>query len=151
MLTALDDVSDKVAGLRTGADDYLTKPFDMGELEARIEALIRRARRDAPGTLTHYEFGGMQVDFVKATLRREGHVQSLSEREPRLLAYFAEHRGEVVSRESLLEHVWGWSCRTSFTRTVDVHVMRLRQKIEVDSRAPRFIVTAHGSGYRFTG
>jgi two-component system, OmpR family, alkaline phosphatase synthesis response regulator PhoP len=151
MLTAMDQVKDKVTGLRTGADDYVTKPFAMGELQARIEALTRRPRRDAPEAVSAYEFGGMRADFEKATLTRNGQMQVLTERESRLLRYFVENRGKVVSREALLLHVWGWGGATTYTRTVDVHVVRLRQKIETDARSPQFIVTVHGLGYRFTG
>jgi two-component system alkaline phosphatase synthesis response regulator PhoP len=151
LLTAMDQLKDKVKGLRTGADDYVTKPFAMGELQARIEALLRRKRRDAPPPLSTYEFGGMRADFDKATLTRNEDVQVLTERECRLLRYFVENRGTIVTREALLLHVWGWSGSAAYTRTVDVHILRLRQKIETDARVPQFILTVHGLGYRFTG
>ncbi len=150
MLTARDEVEDKVGGLKAGADDYLTKPFEAAEFLARIEALMRRtARQSGPGLRT-YDFGGMRVDFAKSRLVRDEKTIDLSEQECRLLQYLIENRGEVVSRDTLLREVWGYET-VPITRTVDVHVAWLRQKIEADPKQPRFIVTVHGRGYRFDG
>lgn len=150
MLTARDDLNDKVSGLKSGADDYLTKPFEADELLARIEALLRRTSPKAGSELRHFDFGGMRADFVNNRLIRKDKTIDLPDQESRLLRYFAEHRGEVVSRETLLRDVWDYKA-VPFTRTVDVHVSWLRQKIEADPKDPRFIVTVHGRGYRFEG
>lgn len=150
MLTARDEVGDKVSGLKSGADDYLTKPFEVDELMARIEALLRRTSPRAGTELRHFDFGGMRADFVNNRLIRKDRTIDLPDQESRLLQYFAEHRREVVSRETLLKDVWDYKA-VPFTRTVDVHVSWLRQKIEADPKDPRFIVTVHGRGYRFEG
>jgi two-component system, OmpR family, alkaline phosphatase synthesis response regulator PhoP len=150
MLTARDDLDDKVSGLKSGADDYLTKPFEVDELMARIEALLRRTSPKAGGELRQFDFGGMRADFINNRLIRKDKTVDLPDQESRLLRYFAEHRGEVVSRETLLKEVWDYKA-VPFTRTVDVHVSWLRQKIEADPKDPRFIVTVHGRGYRFEG
>lgn len=147
MLTARGQVRDKVEGLKLGADDYLTKPFDVEELKARIEALLRRARRqDSKDAI--YEFDGIRVDFSKSRLERGTEFTELSDRECRLLRYFVDNRGRVITRDELLQHVWGYN-EVPFTRTVDVHIVWLRQKLETDPRNPRYIVTIHGEGYRF--
>ena len=150
MLTARDELEDKVGGLRSGADDYLTKPFEAEELLARIEALLRRAARDIVPQLGSYEFGGIRADFARNQLVREGQTIALPEQESRLLRYLVEHRRQVVSRETLLREVWDYKA-VPLTRTVDVHVAWLRQKVEVDPKSPRFIVTVRGRGYRFEG
>lgn len=150
MLTARDETGDKVSGLKAGADDYLTKPFEADELLARIEALLRRTSPRAGEEMRHFDFGGMRADFVNNRLIRKDTTIDLPDQESRLLRYFAEHRGEVVSRETLLREVWDYKA-VPFTRTVDVHVSWLRQKIEADAKDPRFIVTVHGRGYRFEG
>ena len=149
MLTARDRTSDKVVGLKLGADDYLTKPFESAELLARIEALLRRvpAARQVPDP---YRFGDVEVKIRSAVVSRDGKPVKLSAREFTLLKHFIENRGDVLSRDELLDAVWGYNFIPS-TRTVDVHVAWLRQKLEADSRAPRFIVTVHGLGYRFEG
>ncbi|MEM1094640.1 MAG: response regulator transcription factor [Bacteroidota bacterium] len=150
MLTARSQTLDKVLGLKLGADDYLTKPFQMAELMARIEALLRRsAHRGAPSATT-FRFGPVQVDTLRAEVTRAGDVVDLSAREYQLLSYFIKHRGEAVSRERLLRDVWGYD-RFPNTRTVDVHVARLRQKLEPNPRAPQYINTIHNHGYRFDG
>jgi two-component system alkaline phosphatase synthesis response regulator PhoP len=151
MLTARGQIVDKVVGLKLGADDYVTKPFEMMELLARIEALLRRApaQQSAPSSET-YQFGPVQVDFRKAEVTREGRPLELSAREFQLLRYFIEHRGNVISREELLNEVWGYNAMPS-TRTVDVHVAWLRQKLEPNSRHPQYILTLHGLGYKFVG
>jgi len=144
MLTARGQVIDRVLGLKLGADDYLTKPFDMMELLARIEALLRRARAAAPNAATLL-FGPVQVDFRSAVATRDGQPVELSSLELKLLRYFVDHRGAVVSREELLDKVWGYDA-TPVTRTVDVHVASLRQKLGAE-----IVLTVHGMGYKFVG
>jgi two-component system alkaline phosphatase synthesis response regulator PhoP len=150
MLTARGQVLDRVVGLKLGADDYVTKPFEMAELLARIEARLRRAPVvDAPDHV-RYAFGPIQVDFRRAEVVKAGEPLDLSAREFQLLKYFIEHRGATLSRDELLNEVWGYNSMPS-TRTVDVHVAWLRQKIEVNARHPQFILTVHGLGYKFVG
>jgi two-component system alkaline phosphatase synthesis response regulator PhoP len=149
MLTARAQVVDKVIGLKIGADDYVTKPFDMMELMARVEALLRRApSRPENGGI--FEFANIRVDLLGTEVFRDGKIVPLSAREFQLLRYFIEHRGATLSREEILKEVWGYSANT-FTRTVDVHVASLRQKLEKDSRQPAFILTIQGLGYKFVG
>jgi two-component system alkaline phosphatase synthesis response regulator PhoP len=148
MLTARTLTSDKVTGLKLGADDYLTKPFEMPELLARVEALLRRASQPAYTGGSVYQFGSIRVDFSKTEVTRDGQPLALSAKEFQLLRYFIEHRGETLSREKLLTDVWGYGVMPS-TRTVDVHVAWLRQKIEPDPKEPQFILTVHGMGYKF--
>jgi two-component system alkaline phosphatase synthesis response regulator PhoP len=149
MLTARADLTDKVVGLKLGADDYLTKPFEMIELLARVEALLRRSGRALAGPGA-YAFGDVRVDFRKAEVFRSGEAVALSALEYKLLAYLIEKRGVVLSRDELLDRVWGYDA-TPTTRTVDVHVASLRQKIEPNPAKPRWILTVHGLGYRFDG
>jgi two-component system, OmpR family, alkaline phosphatase synthesis response regulator PhoP len=150
MLTARGQIVDKVLGLKLGADDYLTKPFDMLELTARIEVQLRRAAATAPGATARYQFGEVTVDFRKAEVTRAGRPIEVSAREFLLLKYFIEHREATLSRDELLNEVWGYHS-TPTTRTVDVHVAWLRQKIEPNVRHPRYILTSHGLGYKFVG
>src|SRR5215470_3828511 len=145
MLTARGQTVDKVLGLKIGADDYVTKPFDAGELLARIEALLRRA--NIPATAGVQRFGSVQVDLRGTTVTRDGDVVPLSAREFQLLRYFVEHRGTTLSRDVLLKEVWSYSTE-AFTRTVDVHVASLRQKLEDDPKKPTLIVTVPGLGYK---
>jgi two-component system, OmpR family, alkaline phosphatase synthesis response regulator PhoP len=147
MLTARGQVVDKVVGLKIGADDYVTKPFDMMELMARIEALLRRAP-SRPGNDGVFDFGSIRVDLRGTEVFRNGKVVALSAREFQLLRYFVENRGATLSREDILKDVWGYSAHT-FTRTVDVHVASLRQKLEKDPKQPAFILTVQGLGYKF--
>jgi two-component system alkaline phosphatase synthesis response regulator PhoP len=149
MLTARGAVVDKVVGLKLGADDYVTKPFEMAELLARVEAHLRRTPV-APHPSEGYAFGDVRVDFRKAEATKDGAPLELSAREFQLLRYFVEHRGATLTREELLNEVWGYNSMPS-TRTVDVHVAWLRQKIEPNSRHPQFILTVHGMGYKFAG
>jgi len=150
MLTARGQVVDKVVGLKLGADDYLTKPFEAIELMARLEALLRRRPAGAlPGGDT-YRFGDIVVDFRRAEVTRAGAAVDLSAREFKLLKHFIEHRGATISRDELLAEVWGYD-DMPLTRTVDVHVAGLRQKIEANPKAPVFVVTVHGLGYKFVG
>ena len=149
MLTARSQVVDKVVGLKLGADDYVTKPFEMVELLARIEAKLRRAPV-TPHPTEGYQFGGIRIDFRRAEITKDEQPLELSAREFQLLKYFIEHRGATLTREELLNEVWGYNSMPS-TRTVDVHVAWLRQKIEPNARHPQFILTVHGMGYKFAG
>jgi two-component system alkaline phosphatase synthesis response regulator PhoP len=153
MLTARGQVVDRVVGLKLGADDYLVKPFEMAELLARVEALLRRgapaAAGVAPGAET-FRFGDITVDVRKAEVTKGGQPLDLSAREFKLLCYFIEHRGAVLSRDELLNEVWGYNAMPS-TRTVDVHVAWLRQKLEDNPRHPVWVLTVHGLGYKFAG
>lgn len=150
MLTARTQVVDRVVGLKLGADDYLTKPFEMIELLARIEALLRRSRGGAPATNGTYRFGAVEVDFRRAEVTKDGVPLALSALELKLLRYLIENRGLVVSRDELLDQVWGYDA-SAHTRTVDVHVASLRQKVEPQPGRPQFIITVHRLGYKFVG
>ncbi len=149
MLTAKGQVVDKVVGLKLGADDYVTKPFEMVELLARIEAKLRRAPATAHPS-EGYQFDDVRIDFRRAEVTKGGAPLELSAREFQLLKYFIEHRGATLTREELLNEVWGYNSMPS-TRTVDVHVAWLRQKIEPNPRHPQYILTIHGMGYKFAG
>jgi two-component system alkaline phosphatase synthesis response regulator PhoP len=150
MLTAKSQVVDKVIGLKLGADDYMTKPFEMIELLARIEALLRRAsgQDHEPSPDGRFQFGNILVDFRTTEVFRSGQPLKLSAREFKLLRHFVENIGTTFSRDQLLNSVWGYDAAV-FTRTVDVHVAWLRNKIEPDARHPKHIQTVHGYGYRF--
>ena len=150
MLTARGQVTDKVVGLKLGADDYLTKPFETIELMARLEALLRRRPSAALPGGDGYRFGEVVVDFRRAEVTRGGQPVELSAREFKLLRHFVEHRGDALSRDALLSEVWGYD-EMPLTRTVDVHVAGLRQKLEANPRSPEFILTVHGLGYKFVG
>jgi two-component system alkaline phosphatase synthesis response regulator PhoP len=150
MLTARGLVVDKVVGLKLGADDYLTKPFEMMELLARVEALLRRVPHEPESQIEAYQFGPIRIDFRSAEVERDGEKVDLSAKEYQLLRYFIEHRGATVSRDELLNEVWGYDAMP-VTRTVDVHVAWLRQKLEPNSRHPQYILTVHGMGYKFIG
>jgi two-component system, OmpR family, alkaline phosphatase synthesis response regulator PhoP len=150
ILTARDEVTDKVVGLKLGADDYLTKPFEMIELLARLEALIRRSSISSQATPPAvYQIGALQIDIRGTTVTRDGEPIALTAREFQLLRFFVENRGATLSRDQILKEVWGYSSE-AFTRTVDVHVAGLRQKIELDSKHPTLIVTVPGLGYKLT-
>ncbi len=150
ILTARGQTVDKVVGLKLGADDYLTKPFDMSELMARVEALLRRSPNKLTSTTSAQscQIDNLRIDFRGTSVTRDGEVVNLSAREFQLLRYFVEHRGATLSRDELLTQVWGYNAAT-FTRTVDVHVASLRQKLEEDPKQPRFILTVPGLGYKF--
>ncbi len=148
MLTARDQTVDKVLGLKIGADDYLTKPFEMIELLARVEALLRRRPGHGPKA-TFYPIGDYVLDIRKQALRREGETTELSTQEFKLLKYLCEHKGEVLDRDELLDAVWGYD-EVPYTRTVDVHIAWLRQKLG-DSKSQKLIVTIRGRGYKFEG
>jgi two-component system, OmpR family, response regulator VicR len=145
MLTARDQKSDKLKGLELGADDYITKPFDFEELQARIRAVLRRARRSA----TRITIGDAVIDFVAFTATRGGLDLRLSRREFDLLGYLAEREGRIVQRDELLREIWGFPDEPA-TRAVDYAIRRLRRKLEADPHNPRHIHTVHGNGYSLT-
>lgn len=149
MLTARGQTIDKVLGLKLGADDYLTKPFQMAELLARMQALLRRSvRTTAQASTSRFQFADIEVDLRRAEVKKAGTVLDLSAKEYQLLCYFIAHRGEARSRNDILNEVWGYDAAPT-TRTVDVHVARLRQKVEPNPRYPQHILTIHNLGYRF--
>lgn len=150
MLTARGQIIDKILGLKLGADDYLTKPFDMGELLARIEAILRRTPHENQPLSEIYTFGDVRVDSRRAEVTRNGQAIELAAREYHLLRYLIEHREATISRDELLNEVWGYDAMPT-TRTVDVHIGLLRQKLEPNPRHPQFILTVHGLGYKFVG
>ncbi len=149
LLTARGDENDRVLGLELGADDYVTKPFSVRELLARIKAVLKRAPQagKAPGRDV-CRFGDIEVDFKRQRVTKRGDDLELSTREFRILACFIEHRGEMLSREQLLNEIWGYDVFPT-TRTVDNHIARLRKKIEDEPDAPRWILTQRGAGYVF--
>lgn len=158
MLTARDEEIDRVVGLEVGADDYLTKPFSMRELLARIKALLRRVRLDREAVATEakevtgerFHFGDLTIDLSRREVLRGGEPLPLKPQEYELLVFLARNRGMVLSRDLILERVWGWDYGGG-SRTVDVHVRWLREKIEADPAEPTRIVTVRGVGYRFEG
>lgn len=148
MLTARGQEVDKVVGLELGADDYVTKPFSIRELLARVKAVLRRARSAGAKELEQYSFGDVEVNLRNCQVVRKGKAVDFSSKEFELLKYFIAHAGEALSRDRLLEDVWGYDHFPS-TRTVDAHIVRLRQKLEAKPDDPRFILTVHGTGYKF--
>jgi DNA-binding response OmpR family regulator len=161
MLTARDDEIDRVVGLEVGADNYLTKPFSMRELLARVKAQLRRTgmlreemakikspQADAPQEVL--TFDNLEINLTRREVTLDGQVLALKPQEYDLLLFFAQHKGQMLSREFILERVWGWDY-IGDSRTVDVHVRWLRQKIEKDAASPTRIVTVRGGGYRFEG
>ncbi len=145
MLTARGELADKVVGLRLGADDYLTKPFEMAELLARVEALLRRTSPSSTDTL---RFANVDINPERGEVKRDGVLLELSVKEFDLLVYLAQNPGVVLSRDRLLSEVWNYDIPPP-TRTVDVHISWLRQKLEPDARRPQHIRTVHGVGYKF--
>jgi DNA-binding response OmpR family regulator len=149
MLTARGQEIDKVVGLELGADDYVTKPFSIRELMARVKAVLRRVSPQAHATEVH-RFSDVEVNIRSNEVRRAGKLIDLSAKEFALLAYFISNPAETLSRDRLLDAVWGYDNYPN-TRTVDTHIVHLRQKLEPNPEEPRFILTVHGSGYKFVG
>lgn len=149
MLTARGQEIDKVVGLELGADDYVTKPFSIRELMARVKAVLRRVSPPSSGVEV-YRFSDVEVNVRGNEVLRAGTPVDLSSKEFALLAYFVAHPAETLSRDRLLDAVWGYENYPS-TRTVDTHIVHLRQKLEPNPEEPRFILTVHGSGYKFVG
>jgi two-component system, OmpR family, alkaline phosphatase synthesis response regulator PhoP len=147
MLTARGQIDDKLTGFDRGADDYMTKPFDVRELLARIEVLIRRTAAIRPQAVV-YEFGALRIDLLGTEVTLNGAPVAVSAREFQLLRYLIEHRGKTLSRETLLKEVWGYSADT-FTRTVDVHIASLRNKLRSEGERSNLIQTVKGLGYKF--
>ena len=159
MLTARDDEIDRVVGLEVGADDYMTKPFSMRELMARVKAMLRRVRlvreeinlaATSPTAGQPLTFDDLIIDVARREVRAQNHVLALKPKEFELLHFLAQHRGKVLTREFILERVWGWEY-IGDSRTVDVHVRWLREKIEPNPAQPIRIITVRGAGYRFEG
>ena len=148
ILTVRNETVDKVVGLKLGADDYVTKPFEAAELMARIEVLLRRVPIHAGQGL--YDFGSIRVDVRRAQVTRDGNPVYLTAREFQLLRYLIQRAGTTVSRDELLRSVWGYDTDT-FTRTVDTHIVSLRQKLEENPKRPELILTVSGVGYKFVG
>jgi len=148
LLTARVQTADKVFGLGVGADDYVTKPFEMPELSARLQALLRRAPIRPNVNIVH-QLGSIRIDLRATEVWRDGKLVPLSAREFQLLRYFVENRGATLSRAEILKEVWGYSART-LTRTIDVHVSSLRQKLEKDPKQPELILTVAGIGYKLS-
>jgi len=149
MLTARGQEIDKVVGLELGADDYVTKPFSIRELMARVKAVLRRVSTQSPASEV-YRFSDVEVNVRSNEVSRSGQPVELSSKEFALLAYFVAHPAETLSRDRLLDAVWGYENYPS-TRTVDAHIVHLRQKLEPNPEEPRFILTVHGTGYKFVG
>lgn len=147
MLTARGQETDKVMGLEIGADDYLTKPFGISELLARVRALLRRALRQVV-EFEIYQFNDVEINFKKHLATKAGLPFELSPREFEILKYFIQHKGEIITREQFLDKVWGYD-NFPFSRTVDSHIAKLRQKIEQNPTEPRHIITIHRIGYKF--
>jgi DNA-binding response OmpR family regulator len=158
MLTARDDEIDRVVGLEVGADDYMTKPFSMRELIARVKAMLRRVRLirqemgvdTTPPVSQTLNFDDLAIDAIRREVRLKQQVIPLKPKEYELLSFLANHRGQVVTREFILEKVWGWDF-VGDSRTVDVHIRWIREKIEPDPATPSRIITVRGAGYRFEG
>jgi two-component system alkaline phosphatase synthesis response regulator PhoP len=149
MLTARGQEVDKVVGLELGADDYVTKPFSIRELLARVKAVLRRVE-SLPKGKDRYTFGDVEVNLQSCQVSRRGRSLEFSSKEFDLLKYFLSHPGEALTRDRLLEEVWGYD-KFPTTRTVDAHIVRLRQKLEPKPDDPHFFLTVHGTGYKFVG
>lgn len=154
MITALDDEIDKVVGLEIGADDYVTKPFSPREVIARVHAVLRRFSQKKEPVLENnvkqiQSFGNLTIDFDKMVVQFDGEIVKLTPKEYELLAYMAEREGRVLSRETILDGVWGYEFSGPDTRMVDMHLSHLRDKIELDPKHPVYLKTVRGFGYRF--
>jgi two-component system alkaline phosphatase synthesis response regulator PhoP len=150
MLTAKGEEIDKVLGLEIGADDYMTKPFSIRELLARIKAHLRREKRERKTVPDVYRFGDVEIDFTHFKVKRKDKELDLTSLEIEILKYFIAHREEVVTREALLDKIWGYE-KYPTTRTIDNHILKLRKKIEGDPSHPEYILSVYGEGYRFVG
>lgn len=150
MLTAKGEEIDKVVGLEIGADDYLTKPFSIRELLARIKAHLRREKREGTKVPEVYVFGHVEIDFSHFKIKKKGKEQDITSLECEILRYFIAHRGEVVTRDLLLDKIWGYE-KFPITRTIDNHILKLRKKIEENPSHPKYILSVYGEGYRFMG
>jgi two-component system alkaline phosphatase synthesis response regulator PhoP len=150
MLTAKGEEIDKVLGLEIGADDYMTKPFSIRELLARIKAHLRREKRERKTVPEVYRFGDVEIDFTHFKVKRKDKELDLTSLEIDILKYFIAHKEEVVTREALLDKVWGYE-KYPTTRTIDNHILKLRKKIEADPSHPEYILSVYGEGYRFVG
>jgi two-component system alkaline phosphatase synthesis response regulator PhoP len=150
MLTAKGEEIDKVVGLEIGADDYLTKPFSIRELLARIKAHLRREKREGIKVPNVYAFGDVEIDFALFKIRGKGKDRDITSLECEILKYFIAHRGEVVTRDVLLDKIWGYE-KFPTTRTIDNHILKLRKKIEENPSHPKYILSVYGEGYRFMG
>ena len=148
MLTARGEVTDRVQGLRGGADDYLVKPFDADELLARVSSLLRRVHKEPLTPVSQFEFGLVRVDFARSACRKGEQPVDLSAKEMDLLRYLVNQRGQTLTRENILHHVWREQAFIT-PRTVDVHIAWLRQKLEEKPDRPQYILTVRGEGYRF--
>jgi two-component system alkaline phosphatase synthesis response regulator PhoP len=149
MLTAKNEEIDRVVGLEIGADDYITKPFSVRELIARVKAHLRRVKKADESVQNTYSFGDVEIDFVHYKIRRKGTESDATSLEMKILNYFIQHRGQVVSRDDLLNQVWGYDNYPT-TRTIDNHILKIRKKIEEDPVHPRYIHSVYGGGYRFS-
>jgi two-component system alkaline phosphatase synthesis response regulator PhoP len=150
MLTAKGEEIDKVVGLEIGADDYMTKPFSIRELLARIKAHLRREKRDAKIIPQEYCCGDVEIDFTHFKVKHKDKQLDLTSIEVEILKYFIAHQGEVITREVLLDKIWGYE-KYPTTRTIDNHILKLRKKIETDPSHPKYILSIYGEGYRFMG
>jgi DNA-binding response OmpR family regulator len=148
LITARNSDVDRIAGLDLGADDYIGKPFNIGEVLARVRVQLRRAAEQAPARNDEFQFGHVVVDVRRQAVKRRGRRVDMSSREFQLLSYFILHRGELISRDQIMADVWGYS-HIPETRTVDNFVSKLRSKLETDPQHPRYILTVYGTGYRF--
>jgi len=150
ILTAKSEEVDRVVGLEIGADDYVTKPFSRRELLARIRVRLRRQPAGHSEQLARYCFAEIEIDFEKCIASKKGKPLELTSKEYEILRLMVRHRGEVISRDSMLNEVWGYEAYPA-TRTVDSHIVKLRQKIEDDPAAPKHILSIYGEGYKFVG
>jgi DNA-binding response OmpR family regulator len=150
MLTAKADEIDRVVGLEVGADDYMTKPFSIRELQARVRAHLRRRKPRQADVVPRYSFGHVELDFEKYELTVRGELVEMTQKEFEIMRFFIRHRGDVVTRDRLLNEVWGYESSTT-SRTVDTHILKLRKKLEDDPANPKYLLSVYGEGYKFVG